>query len=156
MTIYTVEVRGCRDAGEEGAWILHSEHGSYRDARNQSDMVHGRVVCSGGMTDRKAHAWARSVQGCDLDWSAWCGQDDDERAEYESGAGYEAGPVTVAVAYVVGFVNGADGEWDCVHEFEAESLDEANDTAAAWVAVHHPGRIDDWYLVGVDGQNVNG
>jgi len=83
MTTYTVEV------SVGGEWTLHSEHGSYRDAVNQSDMVHGRVLCPGGMTDRQAHAWARSVQGCDLNWSEWCGQDDDERAEYEFGAGHE-------------------------------------------------------------------
>ena len=150
MTAYTVEVF------VGGEWTLHSEHSSYRDARNQSDTVHGRVLCPGGLTDRKAHAWARSIQGCDLDWSEWCGQDDDERAEYESGAGHEAEPATATITYSVAFVDGADGEWDCVHEFEAASIGAANDAAAAWVAVHYPGRIDDWYLVGVDGENANG
>ena len=58
--------------------------------------------------------------------------------------------------YSVAFVNGADGEWDYVHEIEAASIDAANEAAEAWVAVHHPGLIDDWYLVGVDGANANG
>ena len=62
----------------------------------------------------------------------------------------------VSVTYSVAFVNGADGEWDCVHEFMANGIDAANEAAAAWVAVHYPGRIDDWFVLNARGENVNG
>jgi len=151
MTAYTVEV------SVGGEWILHSEHGSYRDAVNQSDMVHGRTWCPSGRTDRKAHSWARSVQGCDLDWSEWRGQDDDERAEYEYGAGDAAEPVAgESGTYAVAFVSGVDGSWYCVHEVEAASRHAAGIDAAEWVARCHPESIDDWYLCGVVRKPVNG
>jgi len=62
-------------------------------------------------------------------------------------------------SYSVAFVDGADGEWDRVHElgaYSAANIDAANEAAAAWVVAHHPGRINDWYLVCVDGENANG
>lgn len=68
-------------------WTTHSEHSSYRDAVDQSDMVHGRVLCSTGLPDRSAWEWASINQGFDGDYDAWTAMDDDERAEYEAGAG---------------------------------------------------------------------
>jgi len=60
-----------------------------------------------------------------------------------------------SASYSVAFVNGADGSWDCVHSFVADGIDAANEAAAAWVAVHHPGRINDWYVVSIGGGAVD-
>jgi len=61
-----------------------------------------------------------------------------------------------SASYSVAFVNGADGSWDCVHSFVADGIDAANEAAAAWVAVHHPGRANDWFVLNSRGENVNG
>jgi len=67
-------------------WTDHSEHASYRDAVDQADMIHGRVVTPVGATDREA--WERAVaeQGYLGTFGEWQRQDDEERAEYEDGA----------------------------------------------------------------------
>jgi len=62
-------------------WTLHSEHESFREAVDQADMVRGRVA-----GEEKAHAWATANQGFTGDFAEWTSQDDEERAEYESGA----------------------------------------------------------------------
>lgn len=36
--MYVVEVKAI------GGWTVHSSHASYRDAVDQCDMVHGRIV----------------------------------------------------------------------------------------------------------------
>jgi len=87
----------------------------------------------GGMADRRGAGYSTRAEA--LDMLALCG---------------------MSVAYAVAFVARGTGEWDRVHEFEAESLDEANETADEWVAAHHPGRIADWHLLDAAGQNVNG
>lgn len=74
-TTYTVEVQAI------GGWTRHSEHESYRDAVDQADMVHGRVV-----GDYAAWQWAVAHQGFVGDYAAWQSQDDDERAAYDAGA----------------------------------------------------------------------
>lgn len=79
--MYRVEVKAI------GGWTQHSTHDSYRDAVDQADMVHGRVVvCATGLTDEAAWKWARDNQGFDGDFAAWQAQDDEDRAEYEDGA----------------------------------------------------------------------
>lgn len=78
--MYTVEVK------VGGGWTMHSQHESYHDAVDQSDMVHGRVMLSTGGSDMQAWRWAAANQGFDGDFAAWQSLDDDERAEYEKGA----------------------------------------------------------------------
>ena len=78
--MYMVEVKAI------GGWTRHSEWASYRDAVDQADMVHGRVITPGGGTDYAAWQYAVAAQGYADDYAAWQGQDDDERAEYEHGA----------------------------------------------------------------------
>ena len=73
--IYVVEVEAI------GGWTTHSTHESYRDAVDQADMVHGRIV-----GDMDAWRWASDQQGFDGSYGDWTRQDDDERAEYEAGA----------------------------------------------------------------------
>jgi len=81
--MYTVEVK---DVG--GEYILHSTHESYRDAVDQADMVHGRVVLTAtGLSDKKAWIHAVSEQGFTGDFAAWQGQDDEDRNAFEVGAG---------------------------------------------------------------------
>ncbi len=75
MSKYTVQVR------VGGEWTTHSTHDSYRDAVDQADMVRGRVE-----GDAEAYRYAASSQGFGGDYSEWQSQDDDERAEYETGA----------------------------------------------------------------------
>lgn len=77
---YTVQAR------VNDGWTLHSTHDSYRDAVDQSDMIHGRVVCQTGMTDHDAWQYAVAEQGYGGDYDSWAAQDDDERAAYEAGA----------------------------------------------------------------------
>jgi len=93
MTTYIVEI--LLDAVERPhlrheVWGYHSSHKSYREAVDQSDMVHGRVIVGEGgtgcMTDKEAHQWAVENQGYDGDYLAWSHQDDEDRAEYEDGA----------------------------------------------------------------------
>ena len=64
----------------------HSVHASYRDAVDQSDMVHGWVVTAAGISDQRAWRAAVANQGCELTWSEWQSQDDEEREEWELGA----------------------------------------------------------------------
>ena len=80
MNNYPVEVK------TDGGWTLHSTHESYRDAVDQSDMVHGRVLCPTGATDSSAWSYARGQQGFEGDFLGWQAQDDDERQGYENGA----------------------------------------------------------------------
>ena len=77
---YTVEVKAI------GGWTRHSEHESYRAAVDQADMVHGRVMVGDEMSDESAWRYAVANQGFEGDFAAWQTQDDDERAEYETGA----------------------------------------------------------------------
>jgi hypothetical protein len=71
-----------------GEFTNHSTHDSYRDAVDQADMVHGRVVVAAtGLTDRKAWSYAVAEQGFAGDFSEWQSMDDEERSEYETGAG---------------------------------------------------------------------
>jgi len=72
---YKVEVKAV------DGWTLHSEHDSYRDAVDQADMVHGRVV-----GDEQAWKWAVNEQGFVGTYAEWQAQDDEERNEYELGA----------------------------------------------------------------------
>ena len=65
---------------------FHSSHVSYRDARDQADMVHGWVTTATGISDQRAWRSAVASQGCELTWSKWQAQDDEERAEWELGA----------------------------------------------------------------------
>jgi precorrin-6x reductase len=67
-------------------WTLHSQHSSYREAVDQADMVHGRVMLATGMTDVAAWRYAVVHQGFDGNYAAWSAQNDDERAAYEIGA----------------------------------------------------------------------
>lgn len=67
-------------------WTHHSEHELYKDAVDQADMVHGRVITPGGATDKEAWEWAVATQGFRGNFTAWMGQDDEERNEYEAGA----------------------------------------------------------------------
>jgi hypothetical protein len=65
----------------------HSAFNSYRDAVDQSDMIHGSVtVCPNGVKDRWCWELAVANQGCELTWDEWTAQQDDERAEWEMGA----------------------------------------------------------------------
>jgi hypothetical protein len=65
----------------------HSSHVSYRDAVDQADMIRGTVVISAtGISDKRAWSSAVANQGCELTWSEWQAQDDDERQEWELGA----------------------------------------------------------------------
>ena len=73
--MYTVEVKAI------GGPTTHSTHDSSRDAVDQADMVSGRVV-----GDAAAWKYAVAEQGFTGDFLEWQSQDDDERAEYESGA----------------------------------------------------------------------
>lgn len=84
MKMYKVEVKAI------GGWTTHSTHDSYRDAADQADMVRGRVACESGLSDEAAWKYAVANQGCDLTYTEWTAQDDDERAEYEAGAAGEA------------------------------------------------------------------
>lgn len=80
--MYTVQV----EVG--GEYTLHSTHESYRDAVDQADMVHGRVVVSAtGYSDERAWKYAVSNQGFAGDFAEWQSLDDEERNEYEVGAG---------------------------------------------------------------------
>jgi hypothetical protein len=82
MSEYIVEVQTC-----VGTWTEHSRHASYRDAVDQADMVHGRVMVGDGETsDRDAWRYAVAEQGYDGDFAAWQSQDDDARDAYEAGA----------------------------------------------------------------------
>ena len=80
--MYAVETKAI------GGWTRHSTHDSYRDAVDQSDMVHGRVVVAAtGLSDMDAHSHAVAQQGFIGDYSDWQMLDDSERDEYEYGAG---------------------------------------------------------------------
>ena len=61
-------------------------YSSYRDARDQADMVHGQVFVATIYSDRDAWRHATMYQGCVLDWESWQCQDDDERSTWEQGA----------------------------------------------------------------------
>lgn len=78
--MYAVEVKAI------GGWTRHSEHGSYRAAVDQSEMVHGRVMCGTGLSDESAWKYAVAQQGYDGTYADWSGMDDEERQEYETGA----------------------------------------------------------------------
>ena len=80
MATYTVQVKVI------GGWTTHSSHDAYRDAVDQADMVHGRIVLESGATDEAAWQWAMRQQGFTGDFAAWQSMDDEERAEYEAGA----------------------------------------------------------------------
>lgn len=77
---WTVEVRAT------DCWTLHSTCDTWRDAVDQADMVHGRIVCPTGLRDRDAWQYAVRQQGFAGDYDAWTSLDDEERAEYEFGA----------------------------------------------------------------------
>jgi hypothetical protein len=80
--MYTVQVK------VGGEYTLHSTHDSYRDAVDQADMVHGRVVVAAtGLSDEKAWCYAVAEQGFTGDYTEWQSMDDDERNEFEFGAG---------------------------------------------------------------------
>ena len=80
--MYTVQVK------VGGEYTHHSTHESYRDAVDQADMVRGRVVVAAtGYSDEKAWKYAVSEQGFAGNFAEWQSQDDDERNEYEVGAG---------------------------------------------------------------------
>ena len=90
MTTYTVEIQGEHPPTGEAMWYRHSAFRSYRDAVDQADLAHGRVIVGesgkGCMTDAEAHRWAVANQGFDGDYISWSNQDDEERSEYEDGA----------------------------------------------------------------------
>ena len=90
MTVYTVEIALEHPREEETTWDRYSTFNSYRDAIDQADMVHGRVIVGesgeGCVTNEEAHRWAIANQGYEGNYLSWCGQDDDEREEYEAGA----------------------------------------------------------------------
>lgn len=65
-----------------GETQIHSKHESYRDAIDQADMIRGEVA-----GNKKAFEWAVANQGFTGSYEDWCGLDDDEREEYEVGAG---------------------------------------------------------------------
>lgn len=70
-----------------GEYTLHSTHVSYRDAVDQADMVHGRVIVEAtGYTDEKCWKYAVAEQGFAGDFSSWQSQDDDQRASFECGS----------------------------------------------------------------------
>jgi hypothetical protein len=80
--MFTVQVKSIG-----GGWTSHSTHASYRDAVDQADMVHGRVLISEtSLPDDAAWKYAVENQGFTGDFAAWQTQDDGERAEYEVGA----------------------------------------------------------------------
>lgn len=79
---YAVQVRS------DGGYTIYSTHESYRDAVDQADMVCGRVVIAAtGYTDERAWEYAVSSQGFAGDFADWQAMDDDERDEFEIGAG---------------------------------------------------------------------
>lgn len=79
---YAVQVRA------DGGYTLHSTHDSYRDAVGQADMVCGRVVIAAtGLPNESAWKYAVSSQGFGGDFGDWQAMDDDERDEFEIGAG---------------------------------------------------------------------
>ena len=79
---YRVEVKAI------GGWEAHSTHESYRDAVDQADMVHSRVVvATTGYSDERAWKYAVAEQGFGGDFAAWQSLDDEERNAYEFGAG---------------------------------------------------------------------
>jgi hypothetical protein len=61
---------------------VHSQHESYREAIDQADMIQGEVE-----NNKLAYKWASYNQGFLGTYEDWCGLDDDEREEYEIGAG---------------------------------------------------------------------
>jgi len=67
-------------------WEYHSTHDSYRDAVDQADMIHGRVVGDTGISDLQAWRWAVLNQGFEGDFAAWQAQNDKDRDAYEQGA----------------------------------------------------------------------
>ena len=80
--MYAVEVNAV------GGWTRHSEHTSYRDAVNQADLVHGRIVVAATeLSDKAAHRHAVRNQGFQGDYADWQRLEDQERDEYEAGAG---------------------------------------------------------------------
>jgi len=82
--MYTVQVK------VDGEYTTHSTHASYRDAVDQADMVHGRVIVAAtGYPDEKCWEHAVAAQGFDGDFAEWQSMDDEERSEYEYGAGAE-------------------------------------------------------------------
>jgi len=89
MSTYTVEITGEHPRTGEAMWCRHSDYQSYRDAADQSDIVHGRIVCGTGLSDCAAWEYAVASQGFTEDYNSWTAQDDDERAEYETGAAGE-------------------------------------------------------------------
>ena len=80
--MYTVQIK------VGGEYTLHSTHESYRDAVDQADMVRGRVVVAAtGLPDESAWKYAVSHQGFEGDFAEWQSIDDEDRSEYEVGAG---------------------------------------------------------------------
>lgn len=82
--MYRVEVRA------NDGYTTHSDHDSYKDAVDQADMVHGRVVVAEtGLPDEDAYGHALANQGFLGTYEDWQGLDDAERDEYERGASGE-------------------------------------------------------------------
>lgn len=77
---YTVQI----EAGD--GWTRHSAWDSYRDAVDQADLVHGRIITPGGATDEHAHRYAVSVQGFVGDYAEFQCLADADRDRYEHGA----------------------------------------------------------------------
>lgn len=79
--MYLVQVKAI------GGWTHHSTHDSYRDAVDQSDMVHGRVLCAAtGLLDESAWKYAVGEGIFSGDYASWTAMDDEERNEFELGA----------------------------------------------------------------------
>jgi len=72
-----------------GGWTRYDEFNSYRNAVDTADMMHGRVRCGRGHTNTQAWRWAVVNQGFDGDILEWENLDDEERMEYEVGAGLQ-------------------------------------------------------------------
>lgn len=85
MTIYTVEIPG----DEPRLWTEHSSWISYRDAVDQADLVHGRLLIGNPerrMTDKGAYQWAFAENGFEGTYQDWREQSNEEREEFEDAA----------------------------------------------------------------------
>lgn len=47
------------------------------------------------------------------------------------------------------------GDFDVVSEFQARNNDSANHKAAFLTKRDHPARVDDWYVLNEEGENIN-